>query len=647
MAGVRLCSKALFVVALLCVNEVIVCARRVSETQTLSNEKEFIEGQPKKKTADLDWRGDGHLLTGCVKRFGCSKEPGCGSHYIWLDTPRQRCRYTDEYKLQRDQMGRFFPVELARLHEKSEIFAKSGCIVGGWWNKCHRRMTQITRLFNYLRKARAVVDKEGKSHPAYGVASCDETQQKFEAIAENMAAGFEKNQATSDMGMMAGMEKLMSIPGDVDATKKAYGEAGITLTEVEVGALQQSKQMAAYLNMMGGNITSKQEDILRAQIELKGVESSDSTGPDVLDEMVADQEDLLSMMDETDRAELAEMEEDAVNEIDDAHDGVGKPSPEAVIPVDGDESDDHGAEQVMTEDLDGTSSLMQLSSNAGDGPLQMLVKGLRGGMKWLVKNGLGWILRRIAWTVAFMVGFLFNAARAFVLFPISAAVCTVGKFTGWFLKDLMWSGKNIKKGFVSIGKCPAQAWEFVGFDKKEEPEDALINAIIYKPARRASWFSGVNHLWKSGKPADPCRAVKCGVDAICQNAKCLCRAGLTPAADKRSCVLSLTENGCECKQFWKDGVLGTSALADRTSYGCDSTKCMVDQGQPSFKSKSCREALAKKEEGAAALPAALLRLGKNALGVDQAYFDKCTPADWPGEVSPVEVNEKLLEKLMK
>jgi len=54
--------------------------------------------------------------------------------------------------LQDDQIARFFPVELTRLEEKAIKFSSKGCMFGGWWMKCYRRMQQILRLFNYVNK---------------------------------------------------------------------------------------------------------------------------------------------------------------------------------------------------------------------------------------------------------------------------------------------------------------------------------------------------------------------------------------------------------------------------------------------------------------------------------------------------------------
>jgi len=130
-------------------------------------------------------------------------------------------------------------VELARLEEKSATFAKNGCLFGGWFAKCYRRMRQMIRLLKYVR--RAVSDaKNDPSHPAHALAAREETSQKLLRAADNLATGFKKLQGKDGFGeafatMSAGPESLRAVAAAVE------GAENRSLTDEETVAMENTR----------------------------------------------------------------------------------------------------------------------------------------------------------------------------------------------------------------------------------------------------------------------------------------------------------------------------------------------------------------------------------------------------------------------
>jgi len=240
------------------------------------------------KTMDLDWPGCGSKTDWL---FGprCSDVEGCEWHKLWLDTPRQSCRFSDGYKLRPENVQRFLPVELARLEEKSATFAKSGCLFGGWFAKCYRRMRQIIRLLKYVR--RAVSDaKSDPSHPAHALAASEETSQKLLRAADNLAAGFRKLQGTDGVGEAFGM--MAEGPESLRAAAAAVeGAENRSLTDEEKVAMENTRAVEGMLKAAGTNLDDEQRAELYAQIEAGGpmAESEDELDADVEDLVVEEE----------------------------------------------------------------------------------------------------------------------------------------------------------------------------------------------------------------------------------------------------------------------------------------------------------------------------------------------------------------------
>lgn len=652
-------NKAVLIIAMLCVNEVAAMRTKVrpSAQDRAAQEARKVNSS---KTPDLDWPGCSSSLWVGTKS-GCEAQTGCGNHKVWLDSWRQSCRYTDEYKLRTDQVAKFYPVELARLEEKTDIFASKGCITGGLWYKCYRRMQQILRLFNYVRKAKAMVLAEGEAHPAFAIVSSPETQGKFAKISANLAEGFGKNTETKDLCLKKGLQKMISIAPEIMKMQEDSAAHGVPLTEEEVSSIQQAKQSSAMLAMSCQDITDEQEQNIRAMIEASGQAEGTTPGAerDVIDDMVGDEEDMLSMMDSDDRKKVsAAAHEDDTNDEEEADDheleepdqgekiytcgGNAKEWATCSFPfkykgVEHSECATEGHNQPWCYTQNGkwgncnceaspkacnarpscahlsgdccpnaagafleccqseagtNSSLAQVSTHNSDGPLKMLVYGGWKGMKWLVNNSIGWLFRRLVWTLFFLVGLAFSLVRAVAFFPILLVSCVAVRSLSWFWVDLMWEGKNIKRGFNRIGHCAPEMYEAVGFDADMSAGRAVAQ-IVVEPAKFASNVSGVHHAIYDGKShmPSPCRRVTCGTNAICRNVddrdgkpepKCYCYPGTYPNPSKPGqCQLAPTKNGCECQQRWSSW--GTHY------YGCNiRNECKINRQAPSF--RACRRA---------------------------------------------------------
>merc|ERR1719321_1480477 len=124
------------------------------------------------------------------------------------------CRLTLEHKLKADNIATYLPNELARLRERSQKFANSGCILGGWFGKCYRRMTQMLRIMTYVR--RAVAEARKPDHPANGLVA--EAESTLQAVENDLTAGFEKHEASrfahggTRLDFKKAFDKLREIP---------------------------------------------------------------------------------------------------------------------------------------------------------------------------------------------------------------------------------------------------------------------------------------------------------------------------------------------------------------------------------------------------------------------------------------------------
>jgi len=538
-----------------------------------------------KKTMDLDWPGCGSK-TDWLFGPSCSGVEGCEWHKLWLDTPRQSCRFSDGYKLQPENVQRFLPVELARLEEKSATFASNGCLFGGWFSKCYRRMRQIIRLLKYVRRAVSEAKKD-PSHPSHALAASEETSQKLLRAADNMAAGFKKLQGKDGFGeafsmMTEGPESLRAAAAAVE------GAENRSLTDEEKVAMENTRAVEGMLKATGTSLDDAQRAELYAQIEAGG---SMEEGEGDLD---ADVEDLVGSLDEA----MGESDDDDRSNLQEQE---GHP----------DEEDDDDPEDAVAKAAD-AGALVQLGARSGTNSTGAVQARGTGPLKWIFKHGLGWIVTRIAWVLLFLVGSAMGLIRAGVIFPLLFLGCTLSKFIVWVFRDvgynLLWEGNTdlVAKRFQKIGKCPAWAWDSVGFDASKE---GAVKQIVLQPASFASYMTGVAHVYKSEESL--CDKVKCGSHARCQRGQCICNEGYFPdASSPGHCSLAPTAAGCRCKARWSQGLIFTS-----THYGCSSSgECEVDSVHASF--STCRSNIA-------SAPTGLERLG-NAMGVlDSAVLDSC------------------------
>mmetsp|Transcript_67268 Transcript_67268/g.190867 ORF Transcript_67268/g.190867 Transcript_67268/m.190867 type:complete len:606 (-) Transcript_67268:148-1965(-) len=541
-----------------------------------------------KKTMDLDWHG-------CASKtnwlFGpsCGDVEGCEWHKLWLDAPRQSCRFSDGYKLRPENVQRFLPVELARLEEKSATFAKSGCLFGGWFAKCYRRMRQIIRLLKYVR--RAVSDaKSDPSHPAHALAASEETSQKLLRAADNLAAGFRKLQGTDGVGEAFGM--MAEGPESLRAAAAAVeGAENRSLTDEEKVAMENTRAVEGMLKAAGTNLDDEQRAELYAQLEAGGPteESEDDLDADV-EELVGSLDQAMGESDSDDRSNLQQQEGSV------------------------DEEDEEDPEDVVAKAAD-AAALVQLGAQTGTNSTGALQARGTGPLKWIFQHGLGWIVTRIAWVLLFLVGSAIGLIRAGVIFPLLFLGCTLTKFITWVFRDvgynLLWEGEIdlVAKRFLKIGKCPAWAWEAVGFDASSKD---TVKQIVVQPATFASGVTGVHHWYKSEEGL--CAKVKCGSHAACHRGDCICNKGYYPdASSPGHCVQGLTSAGCRCKAMWSQQEL---VIFSSRHYGCPSSgRCEVDRAHASF--STCRSNIVSAPKG-------ILEHVGNAVGIlDSAVFDTC------------------------
>jgi len=541
------------------------------------------------KTMDLDWPGCGSKTDWL---FGprCSDVEGCEWHKLWLDTPRQSCRFSDGYKLQPGNVQKFLPVELARLEEKSATFAKNGCLFGGWFAKCYRRMRQMIRLLKYVR--RAVSDaKNDPSHPAHALAAREETSQKLLRAADNLATGFKKLQGKDGFGeafatMSAGPESLRAVAAAVE------GAENRSLTDEETVAMENTRAIEGMLKATGTSLDDEQRAELYAQLEAGGPteESEDDLDADV-EELVGSLDQAMGESDSDDRSNLQQQEGSV------------------------DEEDEEDPEDVVAKAAD-AAALVQLGAQTGTNSTGALQARGTGPLKWIFQHGLGWIVTRIAWVLLFLVGSAVGLIRAGVIFPLLFLGCTLTKFITWVFRDvgynLLWEGETdlVVKRFQKIGKCPAWAWDAVGFDASSED---TVKQIVVQPATFASYMTGVNHWYKSEEGL--CAKVQCGANAECQSGQCICNKGYYPdASSPGHCYEAPTSAGCRCMATWSQQEL---VVFSSTHHGCPASgKCQVDRAHASF--GTCKSRIVSAAKG-------LFEHVGNAVGVSltSAVHDTC------------------------
>mmetsp|Transcript_116923 Transcript_116923/g.325855 ORF Transcript_116923/g.325855 Transcript_116923/m.325855 type:complete len:622 (-) Transcript_116923:115-1980(-) len=516
------------------------------------------------KTMDLDWPG-------CAKKSGfwanhCADTEGCAVQPIWLDTPRQKCRFMDEFKLRPAEVPRFLPVELKRLEEKTATFAKHGCLFGGWWVKCYRRMRQIVRLLKYVRQA-VEEAKADPSHPAHTLASSGATTEALQRAADNLATGFEKHEAGKEHGAKFGeaFQKLKDMPETLREAAEIADSNKASLSAEEKDAMEKTASVEAMLAVTNTKINDEQRAELFARIEAG--EGSDMEKADDLDEAVdmvtAQTDGMFQASDKEDLEGVQDQERQTDDEEDDVEDKLAKDDDDSLLQL---------------EDLGARASGNASQLAHGTGPL-----------KWLFKNGLGWIVTRVAWLVLFLIGAALGIIRAAVIFPLLFVSCTLTKFLVWLFRDvgynLLWEGETKQLGtrFKRIGKCAPWMWEAVGFNASAKDVAAQV---VVQPAQFASQATGVHHLYKSEKQL--CDDVRCGSNARCHAGQCYCLAGYYPEANGTDCVTAVTTAGCRCLARWEKKSL--AGLFSKTHYGCAlGGVCKVDMQDPSW--SACKKRL--------------------------------------------------------
>jgi len=536
---------------------------------------------------DLDWPGCGQKADWPFAMW-CADTEGCAAQLLWLDTPRQQCRFTDEYKLMPENVPRFLPVELARLEEKSATFASKGCLFGGWWGKCYRRMRQIVRLLKYVRRAVQDAKTDG-SHPAHALATSSETQQTLEHVANNMVEGFGKHEANHARGVDFGAayDSLRALPAMLRATKEAAeaGEGGQAVSSAEKGAMESTAAIEAMLKATRTELSEEQRSELFAEIEAGGATGVDEDEVDRdVEIMAAELDAAFQGADESDLASLS---------------AQGEVMDETVDPEDA---------KAEAEDKD-PSALLELGEGAGANASRAMRARGTGPLKWIFKHGLGWLVTRVAWLVLFLVGAALGLVRA-VAFPILFLGCVLAKFMVWVFRDfgynLLWEGETslVVGRFKKMGKCAPWMWEAIGFDASA---DDVAAQVVIQPLQFASDTTGVHHFYKSSK--DLCKHVECGENAKCHGGKCVCTAGTYPA-EGANCAGALTRSGCRCKVSWEE----TNHLFwTKTRYGCPVTgACKVNKYDPTY--KTCQHKLESEA------PSLLRKLG---IVPDQGKRDAC------------------------
>jgi hypothetical protein len=241
-----------------------------------------------------------------------------------------------------------------------------------------------------------------------------------------------------------------------------------------------------------------------------------------------------------------------------------------------------------------------------------------GPLKWIFKHGLGWIVTRIAWVLLFLVGSAVGLIRAGVIFPLLFLGCTLTKFITWVFRDvgynLLWEGETdlVVKRFQRIGKCPAWAWEAVGFDASSED---TVKQIVIQPATFASGVTGVHHWYKSEE--NLCEKVTCGSQAECHRGQCICNTGYYPdASSPFHCSLAPTSAGCRCKPTWSQQEM---VVFFSIHHGCPSSgKCEVVRSS-GFNYSQCFSYIRSAPKGI------LEQIGTAIGALDSKVFDTCKP----------------------
>jgi len=512
------------------------------------------------KTEDLDWPG-------CGKKSGfwgtsCSATEGCAVQPIWLDRPRQRCRFTDEFKLRPEQVPKFLPVELKRLEEKSATFAKYGCLLGGWFAKCYRRMRQIVRLLKYVQQA-VKEAKADPSHPAHALASSEATTQALQRAADNLAVGFAKHEKGKEHGadFPEAFARLKRMPETLRTAAEIADSKNSSLSAQEREAMEKTASVEAMLAVTKTKLNDEQRAELFARIEAgEGDDMEEEHDLNKAVDMVTAQTD--GMFEASDRHDLEgvqNQEEQTSDEETDVEDTLAQ-------------EEDHSVLQLEDASIRARGNSTQLA--AGTGPL-----------KWLFKNGLGWLVTRIAWLVLFLVGAALGIIRAAVIFPLLFVSCTLAKFLVWLFRDvgynLLWEGetKHLATRFKRIGKCAPWMWETVGFDATAPSVGDVAAQVVIQPAQFASHVTGVHHVYKSKNQL--CDNMRCGANAHCLAGQCHCLGGYYPQAHRPDCALAVTSTGCRCLHRWEARTL--SKLSGQVHYGCaPGGTCTVDKEDPSY-----------------------------------------------------------------
>jgi hypothetical protein len=546
------------------------------------------------KVKDLDWAGCGKP-SGFYAR-NCKSTEGCGIEKVYLDTPRQKCRFTNEYKLKPDYILKFFPVELARLGIKSATLAEKGCIFGGRWGKCYRRMRQIMRLLQYFRRAVDVVKKAGQDHPAYTYVTSPEVEKALKIIAGNIATGFK----THDNG---GVEQALQDLGNLQDTIKSFEDEAEsenqTMSEEEKETLKDCLTAEAMLKLMGTDLTEEQRKALCATVEANKGVNGDTVDETLIEQEEAGLDNVFDAAGEEDMKNLEQQEEaynsdddddeeDAIIKEEEREEAVLEPDTTTIITTTTTSdmrvrrTDSFGEPLEYDSEDEDNSALIETSSGkqalTTRGGVPDKKKGT-GPLKWLFKHGLGWIVTRVAWLVTFLLGSILGLVRA-ALFPVLFIGCTLVKFLSLVIWDipvtLGWDGNTalFSERFFNIGRCGPAMWDLVGFDPTAEN---VVGQIVIQPAQFASKVTGVHHLYKSKK--DLCDGVQCGDLATCHAGSCLCNIGYYPIPNTANCGLHSTKAGCVCKPSWVSGTFVTNK-----HFGCppSKAKCEVDTSHPSF-----------------------------------------------------------------
>lgn len=508
------------------------------------------------KTTDLDWDGCGK------KGLLCNGE-GCKRQYLWLDTPRQACRFTDEYKLTHRQED-FLKVELARLEEKSATFAKTGCLFGSGFSydtymwKCVRRTHQITRLARFIGKL-VKAAQEDPSHPAHSYAGSAEVKGALDRIGKNVAAGFDKFEASKGTGLSYGKayQDMLALPQKLAEAQAACARANCFVSEEEMRSQEEAYISASMLELVGANLTEDQRASLQAHI------AADRRSQSTADREAQKEQLLDGFESDVSRTNLG-------GEIGDA----------SLWTLSGEQKEAFH-EELQTTGLANSTSLI----DAGAG---VAARGI-GPLKWLVQYAPGWVVSRIAWLLLFVIGSALGIIRAGILFPLLLVACSLWKIVEWVFGDIIyqagWEGEymEVVKGFKAIGTCASWAWEFVGFETGMSAT-AVVGQIFVQPAKFSSLLTGVHHAWKSNSQL--CQGVPCGKHAYCYAGKCFCQLGYYQAADSSDCEEMKSAHGCACRSMWTDS---DYVVFSSTYYGCYEGRCAVDTRDPSY--ASCSESL--------------------------------------------------------